>query len=195
MFFMERGTIMAQKMSLAKSVQNKWASNHKQGVELLQLLDQSIENVKVNRDWDALAWFLSGATKSGQDAIVKYAIRAAFGERLKLDAARGKVHQSGCAFKLMWNEGDKIEFGNHYGLLKQAMEEGKSLFDQGLKKAFHTIFRPEPVKPELDKKVETIAKAIAKATSDFNIGEDLLEQKIVNRVKALIAEAKAKNKA
>ncbi len=154
-----------EKLNLAERANKFWNEADKKDGEGLSLLNALLEHVRVKRDWDALAVFLGRSTNTaGAEADIKRIIKAAFGDRLTFDAARAKKHPTGVAFKMAWAEGDVVQFGNAYGDVKAAIEQGKGFRDATLQKKLKAIFAPPKVDKDFEQLVEMIAKnALAKA--------------------------------
>lgn len=170
------------KISFAEKATKFWGQQDKSSAYGLTLLDGILNHVRVERDWDALAVFVS---KSGADIDnVKRIIKAAFGDRLTFDAVRAKSHPTGVAFKMSWAKGDVIQFGNTYGMVTQAIAEGKGFRDVEMHKALKAAF----AKPKIDKTRDEVIELLAKAA----LGKaELADMGLHDLLKAVEAKADA----
>lgn len=165
-----------------------WDGRKANGVEGLALLDECIRRTaSKDRDWDALARFVSRANESNNAAKVKKIIRAAFGNALvfQLD----KKHPAGGRFTLTWEGPFPLAKSNSYGLVRDAIAKGVSWDDKGFLAELGKVI---PSLPE--KKKEVTEKATAKAA-------DHLFKYIVERqaegfdISAIMADVQSRLKA
>lgn len=148
----------AVKMSLSDKATKYWGDVGKKDVHGLVLFHDMCEAIRTHRNWTPLAHFYSGAMRAGAQDDVKRLIKAAFGDRLQFDKAAAKKHTSGVAFKMMWADGDIIQFGNQYGHITAAKEQGWGLRHPEL----HKALKKEVAKPKADPVFENYTKTLAK---------------------------------
>lgn len=122
-------TVKPVKVKLFDQVGAYWDGRHENGRIGLMLLNECIlRAASKNRDWDALARFVSRANMSNNKAKVVKIIRAAFGNDLtfKLDAK----HPAGGVFTMKWEGAYPLAGKNTYSLVKKAIENHKSWDDK-----------------------------------------------------------------
>lgn len=126
-----------------------WSSRHENGHIGLSLLNECIlRAASKNRDWDALARFVSRANMSNNKAKVVKIIRAAFGNDLtfKLDAK----HPAGGVFVMKWEGAYPLAGKNTYSIVKKAIENHKSWDDKDFLAELTKVL-PDLPKVEKDK--------------------------------------------
>lgn len=179
--------------SLSTEAKTYWSNRHKSGHSGLVLLAKCIENVAANRDWDALATFVAGA---GVDRPkIGLIIRVAFGDKLKL--VKNKEHKSGLSFKMAWTaaEGFDLNASNTYGIIRQAIDNGKSYNSEDFLKACREVVGTPEKKPNpLLKEVESVLKYLQKKAQDIPALEPTLRQQIKD-MQSLVDAQKAKMEA
>jgi hypothetical protein len=174
--------------SLSQQVKSFWTNQHTSGHTGLVLLNKCIENVAVNRDWDALARFVAGA---GVDRPkIGLIIRVAFGDKLRY--AKDAKHPAGGKFKMGWEGQFDLAASNTYGLIQQALENGKSFRSEDFLKACREVVGTPEKKPNpLLKEVESVLKYLQKKVQDIPALEPTLRQQIKDMA-ALVDAQKAK---
>lgn len=160
---------------------------HANGREGLVLLDECIRRTaSKDRDWDALARFVSRAGLSSSAPKVKKIVRAAFGNSLTF--VTDKKHPAGGRFALSWEGAFPLAQSNTYSAVKKAVADSKSWDDKDFLAALSKVI------PDLPKKEKVVsataqtaaAKHLAKYLSEraaegFSVGD------IVKEAQALLA--------
>jgi len=164
---------------------------HANGVEGLILLDECIRRAaSKDRDWDALARFVSRAGMSNNAPKIKKIIRAAFGNAIVF--AVDKKHKAGGRFTLSWEGAFPLAQSNSYSLVKKAIADNKSWDDKDFLAKLSEVIPDLPKKEKtVDPKAQTAAaKHVAtylkaREAEGFSIGD------IIKEMQAMLAAAKA----
>lgn len=154
-----------------------WDARHTNGQVGLALLDQCIRRAaSKNRDWDALARFVTRAGNSGNRAKVVKIVRAAFGDKLtyKADAK----HPAGGVFTMDWTGAFPLKESNAYTSVTKAIADSKSWDDRDFLKALSEVI-PAKAKPPVVADAKATEKAakhltdyiLAKVKEGFKAGE------------------------
>ena len=158
------------------------------GVEGLKLLDECIRRTaSKDRDWDALARFVTLAARSGQAGRVKKIIRCAFGDKIKY-ASQAK-HPAGGTFVMGWDGAFPLKGQNTYTMITKAIEDGVNWDDNKFQKAL-TEMLPEPIKaaPKVDDKAKAAA---AKHLYDYvseKVKAGMVQGELLDRVMAMLRD-------
>ena len=127
---------------------------HANGRDGLVLLDECIRRAaSKDRDWDALARFVSRSGASNSGAKVKKIIRAAFGNAMTYKA--DKKHKAGGTFTLSWDGPFNLAGSNTYGAVRKAIADNKSWDDKDFLTALSKIV---PDAPKAEKIVSEAAQ-------------------------------------
>ena len=164
---------------------------HANGREGLVLLDECIRRTaSKDRDWDALARFMTRAGLSSSAPKVKKIIRAAFGNSITF--VTDKKHPAGGRFSLSWEGAFPLAQSNTYSAIKKAVADNKSWDDKDFLAALSKII---PDLPKKDKVVSATAQTAAakhvakylaeRAAEGFSIGDIVKEAQAL-----LVANAK-----
>lgn len=185
---------MAKPVSLASQVSNFWKTDRTHGVKGLILINDLFEQVRVERNWDALATFYAMAEH--ERPLINRLIRAAFGDKISVtksgEEGKPSFHKSGFRFNLKWDAKDDVQFGNHYGLVRDAIESGLSFRSAGLhaslKKEMDGKEEKEPT--ELEVYAKAAFKVLKKNAELRKVGLDKLMMELGALMKAEKAEGK-----
>jgi len=170
---------------------NYFDDRHANGVMGLVLLDECIRRAaSKDRDWDALARFVSRAGMSNNAPKIKKIIRAAFGNNITF--AVDKKHKAGGRFTLGWDGAFPLSGSNSYSLVKKAIADNKSWDDKDF------LAKLSEVIPDLPKK-EKIVTAAAQTAAAKHVQKYLKERQaegfsvadIIKEAQALLAADKA----
>lgn len=144
-----------------------WDARTSNGREGLALLDECIRRTaSKDRDWDALARFITRANATGNAPKVKKIIRAAFGNSLtyKVD----KKHRAGGVFTMGWDGPFNLAGSNTYSMVKKAIADGKSWDDRAFLVELNAVL---PETPKAAKVVDAAAQTKAAKTLATKLAE------------------------
>ncbi len=127
---------------LNKNIKTFWTTQHKAGQKGLIMLDETMQHFAEHGDWTPLARFLalSGKEKASLFKIVK----AAFGPE-NISSKADKKTEFGFRLVKGWEgNGFDLQTRNGYGIVRNAIENGKSFRSADfLKEVNATIGKPE----------------------------------------------------
>lgn len=177
---------------LFDQVNNYWDARHTNGQVGLTILDQCIRRTaSKDRDWDALARFVTRSGASGNRAKVVKIIRAAFGDQLKFKA--DAKHPAGGVFSMGWEGAFPLRESNSYNSVTTAIKDGKSWDDRDFQKALNEVL-PQPAPKQVEVTAAATEKA-AKHVSDYIVAkmkDGFSSGEILKMVQATLkAQAKA----
>ena len=162
------------KVKLFDQVGAYWDGRHENGRLGLMLLNECIlRAASKNRDWDALARFVSRANMSNNKAKIVKIIRAAFGNDITFTT--DKSHPAGGKFVMKWEGAYPLAGKNSYSVVKAAIEKNKSWDDKDflaeLSKVLPGVEKVQKDKADLLSAYKTRAEKWAK---DNGITVDML---------------------
>jgi hypothetical protein len=171
--------------NLNKRVGQYWTNRSKMDSNGLVLLDETINNLVANQNWDPLSRFVSrSAALNAQDrSKVMAVIRAAFGDQIIYK--KDTDHPTGGRITMK----DKRPFAelkllNSYGVVKQAIEKNKGFRDADMHKELKAV---APVRERKEVDVEKAAKHLVDYMKKANVPTGL----VLAEVQKMLAAAKA----
>lgn len=180
---------MTKQVTLFQKVGAFWTTQQKSGNTGLRLLDECMRHTAKHRDWDALARFVSrSGTDRGKIGLI---IKAAFGDTISYQA--DKKHDAGGRFSLKFEGEYPLDKSNHYGLIRKAVEDGKSFRSADfLKDLREAVGKPDPKPKAYLVQLKDTLKYMQKKIEDFPDLKAVLADPIRNLEQAVKAqEAKA----
>lgn len=164
-----------KKPSLDTQVKDYFGRRVENGVEGLKLLVTCIERTAKHRDWDALARFMTLASKTESSrARVAKIVRAAFGDKLTYKS--NPKHDTGGTMVMGWDGEFNLRASNAYGIVRDAVSKGKSWTDPAFLKELPGPVAKAPTVSDAatEKKAKHLAKYLLDAERDgFSIGDIL----------------------
>lgn len=178
----------AVQANLNKMVKSFWDGRVRSGHNGLVLLDQIFDHVAEHRDWDSLALFV--ARSDADRSKVARLIKARFGDQLVFDTKKAKKHPTGVAFKMTWADGEKPNIPNHYGMVKQAIENKKAFNDGEMQRELgKAIGTPDKKLTEIEDYAKRAFKSLKKQADDREVDVMKLLNLLMDEAKEAVAKA------